>query len=201
MALVNGDLLEMVIFGRQDGQLTANVLHYDVFGTDATQSVATALEAFRLAHQPHWKGNLSVEWRWEACKGQRLLPLPRQDAVLNITGAGDAVQVGQAMPTEVTLVITKRTGNAGRRFRGRSYIPGIPITYVADSAITIPGLTGLQFIANAMLTAIPVGISTLFPVVYSRKFNLRTTVTSTLVRTTVRAQRRRQLGVGGGIIV
>ncbi len=61
----------------------------------------------------------------------------------------------QALPNEVAAVITLRTANAGRAFRGRMYVPGFAVDQMAVGNVMAPGLvTALGNWANTIIGAL-----------------------------------------------
>lgn len=56
-------------------------------------------------------------------------------------------------PQNVAYLVKKQTGFAGRRYRGRTYVPGVSEANIGVSGILLPGfVTGVQNAWNAVLT-------------------------------------------------
>ncbi len=58
-------------------------------------------------------------------------------------GVGPDGGAGDALPNNVAACVTIRTGFAGRHYRGRIYIPGIPRTAVAENEYLADFMSGL----------------------------------------------------------
>lgn len=146
------------------------------------------------------KAILSTEAKYEGVIIQKVFPLPLTDAVGSVVAAGPGDRVGELMPLYVCGALTKLTGLAGRRFRGRAYIP-FPLEIDNTSVVrpTVAYVTLLN--ALATFAAIPrvVGVLpntiTVQPVIFHKpppvvvpNFNHITTVTANPYWT---SQRRR----------
>jgi hypothetical protein len=60
----------------------------------------------------------------------------------------------QAMPGNVSLAVSFRTGLAGRSFRGRNFVPGLTVGDVGGNTVTTDFQTVVQDAYNALLTAL-----------------------------------------------
>lgn len=109
-----------------NGKTAKNVLHARVAaGFSATATVAEALRA-AIAGSAAWtayKAHLhtSVSFASVGLRDLRAANLPLEES----TGAAAAgTGAVDPLPSEVALVATLRTAQAGRSFRGRVYLPG-----------------------------------------------------------------------------
>jgi hypothetical protein len=71
----------------------------------------------------------------------------------------------------LTFSITARSGLAGRSFRGRTFLIGMPTTAAADAELnTISGTYAADMVSafNAMVTSVPIGDAGFVPVICSR---------------------------------
>lgn len=110
------------------------------------------------------------------------------------------VLAAPACPPSVAAVITRKSGLAGRRNRGRVYIPAVPEAWHQEGEISDAGMLILQGFANDMVTAIDVpGIgvaAALEPRIWSRTNQTSQPVTTCTAKKILRSQRRREIGVG-----
>src|SRR5512138_3849544 len=104
-----------------------NVLHGSVAGgfsatTAVADAVFTALKA--NAGWTSWKARVNSG---VALFGLDLRDLrtPNMPIVASTTGSSAGTGAGTALPPGDAFVVTLRTANAGRAFRGRVYLPGL----------------------------------------------------------------------------
>lgn len=195
-----GDIWQLTLVGRIQGQVCENVFHYRVtadaddpalfqglfnFGSDQLCTLAAGFQADTFV--------------WTSIRGQKIWPLPvrvAHDGIINIPGTNTEV----ALPSEVAFVITKTSFLAGRANRGRNYWTGI----TASSVDQVTGLFSNLFILAAApleeavhlsVNSVPAG-GILEPVIYHRNSHTATTIIAARSRETPRAQRRRQVGRG-----
>lgn len=127
--------------------------------------------------------------------GQKLQPAPPATTrLLSVGTAGSIVSAG--FPPQVAAVASLRTAVAGRSYRGRMYVPGIPRAYSSgdDGVINATDAQGLADCFDGMRRHIDGmfgGFGQL--VVYSRKNDEATKVTSIRVGRTLDIQRRRKI--------
>lgn len=103
-----------------------------------------------------------------------------------------------AVPSQVALVVTLKTDQAGRSHRGRNYIAGIPLNVVTDNEVSPEFRTAMQT-AYVHLAANLEGLTTQYqPVILSRVsggaprvFGVFTTITAFQVNARLDTQRRR----------
>jgi hypothetical protein len=132
---------------------------------------------------------------------QKIYPKPRGFGLITTIdepGTGPA----PACPTAVAAVITKQTAFAGREYRGRTYVAGVPVQFETNSVLNAGATLTLQHIADAMATPLQVNSQAAFlPVVagyYPKAVNtwVWNNITTCVARNILRSQRRRQVGIG-----
>lgn len=114
------------------------------------------------------------------------------DAAENVVNVLGTRGTGDLCPPQCATVITWRTANAGRRFRGRSYLG--PIREQDQSAGTIEAAiykTAVNSFASAMMSHFNGATSKYKHVVYSRILATGLSVTSYVIRDSIKTQRRR----------
>lgn len=109
-------------------------------------------------------------------------------------GAGGRGTQANPIATDATAaVISYRTATAGRAFRGRSFIMGLPTGSVQDDLLSTAEITALQRLVTAIL-----GVNTRVTgaqiAVISQVLGIVTPVLTALLRTIVGTMRRRVFG-------
>lgn len=98
---------------------------------------------------------------------------------------------GVAEPPQVSVLIQKQSGFAGRANRGRMYVPGVPNGAVgADGDLDGTNLTNFQAAADAFLNFSESGTGNLV-ILHNNPALTPTTVTALSVQALVATQRRR----------
>jgi hypothetical protein len=92
----------------------------------------------------------SSEWTYEYTQIQMISPT-RYRAVVNPVDTPGQIS-GGALPSGVCAVIRRTTDRAGRRYQGRIYLPGVPITHEDDSEIAVAKRTLYATFATTMIT-------------------------------------------------
>lgn len=170
-----GSSWQVVIEGRQEGQLTANVMHFTCVG--ATTDVDLHLIQVLLAcFITHLLPVLTSSWTLERVRWKQVSPAVGIEQI-SIPSGGAAAGGGAAaaLPSFCSAVLSKRTLFAGRSGRGRMFVAGIPEGQVTNSAIDTGGALWAGLLAfalcviNAFVHPDPAGGSNLFDLmVYSR---------------------------------
>lgn len=186
------------------GQAVENVLHYrELNGTSTPAQIRTSAEKFFTFVAPM----ISSSVLFTQIIIKQMTPLAFDETIgppaTTTTGSNGSSADGN---TTVALVITKRTGTAGKTHRGRMYIGGLPGAYTAQSILTSSLSTESgTFVSNMMGAFGPTGTDTHLQLgLYSRTIGGSSPftvagwqpVTSLDVQTTLGNQRRRRLGVG-----
>jgi len=119
-----GDILEFAVICKSDPQISVNVLHYRTTalagGGVGLGTLATELSAL-LA--PLYKDLLCEEATYEGVSVRKINPVPAVPPAQAVDDDGPGTVTGESLPTQVCGIITKRTALAGRRYRGRIYLP------------------------------------------------------------------------------
>lgn len=187
------DVIQVTMEGKLHNQKILQVLHFitdDANGTPA--GLAARVNALIV---PTLLGVVSNEYSYIATWAQKIAPGFPEIAVRDAGAAGIGGQAVDSLPTSVAVVITKRTQWAGRAFRGRNYIAGLPETHEDNSTL------------GAAVQAAWDGLATKFgsatwaaeiysPVIYHRSDKSFHFVTTCEARQPLRNQRRRQVGRG-----
>lgn len=191
------DIYQLTIVGQLHGQTILNVLHYQQSGGSALNTSQELVTEWRAFCEAHWLACCSNEYKIVGYICQRIRPLPvmaaYESGALNLSGT-----VAQnSLPTSMAAVLTKRTDIAGRSYRGRIYMAGVPATYEDDSEITGAASNVYGAVATDLVGPMtdPAN-NTWAHVLWRRKVGQSQPITSVVVRATLRNQRRRQVGRG-----
>lgn len=143
-SLVDGKTAHVVLHGRYVGAFAGTVAQCNGILTGlAAGAQWTALAAF-----------LSSTTTLAAVT-IRDLNVPNKPLIQSSNAGSPGTSASPAMPSEVAAVITHRTGQAGRAFRGRSYIPGWATNSIgAGDVILAAAVTALQNWANTIPTTL-----------------------------------------------
>jgi hypothetical protein len=176
-ALAVGDILEVITVIATLDQIGEIVWHAQVSalvaGTPTDFSVAFYVDA---QLQAHWKPILSNQCTYRGVSCRILNRIPTLAANYQNANAGLGTAVGFSLPKQTCGLIKWTTGNAGRAFRGRSYIPFPPATFDgADGTPTGPYLAALTANQGPFWGSGPVNVTeggnigTIVPGIYHRK--------------------------------
>lgn len=194
------DIYTLTIKGTLQGQRVENVLWYVVLIDGDYSAFIDGMFAFATTTLIPACGNAqSTDFVWNEVRIQKVYPLPTFFPSINsISIAG--VEITNAMPSEVSMTITKRTFLAGRRYRGRMYLAGMPYQYMNTTTglWTTLALAAAAGIEPALSQDVPaaVGLGVLRPIIWHRATSTYTILNGAQIRVTPRSQRRRQIGRG-----
>jgi len=181
------------------GQVILNTLHFRV-STVGTGSADLALaNYFDSVVVASWQTVMSDEWHYSSTQSQKIHPLPPLLPTIVQANPSDGDIASPSFPTVVAATITKRTANAGTRWRGRVFIAGLPANGAEDSVLGVTALADLQVIA-ALFFSIPTGTGlngfVFVPCLFHRDDRSSSDIVSAIARETLRVQRRREVGRG-----
>lgn len=193
-----GDVIELKLFCTLKDQLSVNVLHYRVSATAGAIAITDALAAAALDTKfaVRMKDLITSDAAYAGLTVQRIRPLAAPP-VQNITGAGAGNGGAPSLPRQVAGLIKKGTTLAGRKERGRIYLP-FPGEPQSDGNPPVPTAgyqAALQTFADHMddLVSVASGADsiTLQPVLYHRATHTTSDVVFTVTRARWATQRRR----------
>lgn len=197
IAINNNDVIQVVVYTRQAEQAGLNVLHYYAGNKTGTggnvEDIGDAMQTqLQIAYVPC----MASAADFLGCSGRRVWPL-NVTAEFFSTGIGSAGSgTGDVLPRQTCGLITKKSAFAGKREKGRVYIP-FPSEGMNDSTgiPTTPYMTNLAGIANALDGIVTVGTITNFtdltPVIYHRDLHVVSTIVQFLPKRRWATQRRR----------
>lgn len=197
-ALLAGNIIETRFVCFIPEQIAVNRLYYvveNVLGTGADTDDAAAALNTQFAFG--YRGMMPSSASYRGVSVQRIFPLPRTVASIDVTLAGVGQALGGLQPSQVAALVAKRTDFAGRAFRGRAYAPFPSDTFqAADGNPSTAFVTGeLLTFANSVNTVITAGFSPntvdLRPTLWKVPAGPSTPLTNTVARANWATQRRR----------
>lgn|SRR5215212_2592410 len=172
---VAGDLWEVRLNGRLEGQQTTNVYHFRSIGPDddvGTNLVAVIVQCFIDNLLPI----LSHNWSFENATYQKVGPTLGIQVVNAIVGSNVGEISGDSLPSYCAVVFSKTGEVGGKSHRGRMYLAGIPESASTGSSIPTDGIfwaAAIAYVACIALHFINPAIGSISNhfefVVYSRK--------------------------------
>lgn len=198
MAIDN--IYQLTIIQRLQTQVVENVLHYKVTVDADGDTLEGALHAYAATYfMPLAGASQSSDLTYQKSRAQKIWPLPARVASEEVMYGNGLIEL-QSLPAEVAAVVTKQSILAGRRYRGRIYIAGIPSTLVLqvsglwnDSLVATLQTLGVSLARDVTAVGVP---GTLRPIIYHRADHTNTEIANCLARDVPRVQRRRQIGRG-----
>jgi len=198
-------LLELQVVGLLHGQTTRNVFHYAKADTTTIPDGLAHLTAFTLAFSANLTAAMracaSNEWSVRRITYQWIKPTRyRQLEVAISPNAGTVVQ--NSLPSGASIVLSRYTRRSGTRWRGRTYLAGIPATFEDDSKVAAAGANPLNALATILQTVQVINGVSMYPWVNkdaptgSQADTDDHTVDAVFYRDVIRYQRRREVGVG-----
>ena len=154
-----------LVWNLTSGKQVKNVLHGQVAaGFNATAAVAQAIYAAIIASASWtaWKPFVNANASFAAVS-LRDLRTPNMPVVTSTGAATVGTGVASALPPGASLVISERTAQAGRGFRGRIYLPGLDSSLLtaATGAASAAGNTAAVNFITAVQTALTASAITL----------------------------------------
>jgi len=179
-----------------EDQAAINVLNYKI-GTVVGGGVtdADAAATFDALFAPLYKALLSEEAEYYGVAVQRFFPTPRTVAIPIVASRGAGSVTGDMLPGQVSGIISLVTDFAGRKYRGRMYIPFPGEADNVDHIPTSSYETRLNSLAVAVVTPVVVtagGDSAEFrPQIYHRGTSTSDSITGSNSKRLWATQRRR----------
>jgi len=195
--LVTGHIWQAKVYCFATDQLAVNVFHYQV--TDQTGTLRTDADfAARLDFLlgPLYIALLAESTTYRGVGVQRINPIPPSVEVYSAIQTGPGEAIGDILPRQTSGLLSKRTGLAGRKYRGRAYIP-FPAEGDNEADGTPAGgyLTRLLALSDALEVPVVVGTApntaTVTPVLWHRLTSTFDVITTISTNDKWATQRRR----------
>jgi len=196
-SLAVNDILEGKYFCLSDRfQIGINVVHYYIFATTGASITDEELVgALSTAAKPLYLPLLYNGATYEGMSIQRIYPLPKYDPQ-SFPDTGTGTGGASPLPTQDSGIIKKLTGFAGRKERGRVYVPFPSTSHLfTNNTPTAAYVTALNALANQILAAQTIvgagGTADIRPIVFHRSTNTGTFITTWQGQKHFATQRRR----------
>lgn len=192
-----GDIFQVRIFTRFGSQLGLMIRQYRITAETAggvtPQEIAVVMDG---AYGVPVRATLSSSANYLGVDVQRLRPLPPTVVAIGSAGAAAGLVPGDPLPRQCSGLITLRTNFAGRRFRGRAYVPFPGETdntsLSAPSAAYVVNLGSISTVMNGPISVTGVaGTAIMNGVIWNRTTLTDTLITTNIPRTEWATQRRR----------
>lgn len=198
-----GDIYQVTYQSRQNGQICEQVLHYrELNGLSTPAQIRTSAEKYwtiiatAISNQVTFV-NMIIK---------QMTPLAFDETLGPPVTTSGGSNSSDPINNTLALVLTKRTGTAGKTHRGRLYINGIPVSQADQVGLTLVGTGIWTTITGLLMTTFgPAGSDTHLQVgIYSRSiggFNPFTVagwqpISSFDIQPVFGNQRRRRVGIG-----
>jgi len=175
VAAATGDMFQLRIVGRQEGQETNNVLHLVAASPSddvETHLIAVMAQCFITNIIP----SLTSAWSFREIRWKKVGPTLGPELIYPITSGGVGGASGPNMPTTNAVCCSIHTLEGGRSKHGRLYLAGIPDDATANSILNEAGefftavVAFLACIATNFIVGDPPPSTNAFQLgVYSRK--------------------------------
>jgi len=130
--LIVGDKIETRAITLAQNQLGINVCHWNVEAIAGIDTLEAFTEFMEALLAPLYKPLMSAEAEWRGLGARVIDETPPGIEVFANAEVGPGTDAGELLPTQVCGILTKKTLLAGRKFRGRVYLP-FPAETVNDS--------------------------------------------------------------------
>lgn len=131
-----GEIYQMTYQMRVAGQLCENVLHFRTLtGSETRAQIRTSAEFYLTTIAP----GIASPVTFESIIIKQMTPLAFDETIGPPVTTTSGSSAAQPINNTTALVITKRTGVAGKTHRGRIYIAGIPATQADPNGLNTAG--------------------------------------------------------------
>ncbi len=138
-----GDHAEIGVFATQLNQVAVVKTYLRCTGqtgTGASNNEVAAAESSKISAS--LKALMDGTAKFIGLTFNHIFPGFREQTITVTSDAGFGTVVGTPLPGQVAGVISKRTTQAGRRFRGRTYVP-----FPSDAFLSLTGLPSVGYTA------------------------------------------------------
>lgn len=192
------EVVRVVIGQSLDNQQVLNVLYYQCTQPDPglTENSLNSWVGTNIV--PAFQGVQSNRLVHSFVLSQKFFPPPPNLPVASTAFVGPGTTVIAALPAQNAIVLTKQTNKAGRKFRGRVYVTGLPQTSIQDGELLAAVFPNWNVLASALKMPVTIGGTNarMVPVLFHKSSGTVDPIVDIQTRIVVRAQRRRQVGKG-----
>lgn len=200
--MATGHMWQLEVRGRLFEQQTINVLHYVELLPNPAGTAEDLALTFRTNVMPSWYDAVSTEWKHVGVRAQKVWPdLGPFDQIPGIAPFQGEL-LGDALPSTVAAVFTKRTDTPRARGRGRTYIAGLPETGQSNSVIAAAQMLLLETLRDNLAEELVGGEANYLPIILSNSAvppeiaPVTRPITRIEIQDILGTQRRRRIGTG-----
>jgi hypothetical protein len=196
MANVN-DVYRITMLGKmlQNGEPILNTFYYRISIAGAGDEKLALATAFQPGGAPYAAllGMLPTNYSCTLLAVQPVKPVGTVEYIAPTVTIGSIA--GQWSPSQVAMIVTRRTATPGKKGRGRIFVGPVPISQIAagdNDTVTAGYASSLN---TPLVAAISNGGWTFVPVLWSRKFQISYDLTAGSGNVVLRTRRSRAEGV------
>jgi len=194
-AVIATDVLAIQIVGSLYAQTTITTFHWRINSLVGPATLTDVLNAMVTPLVGEFRDLCSNQWTATLLRGRRVTPNPTRSYEVAVVGGAGTV-VSESLPPSVSGVISRFTNSALRTGRGRIFVPAVPEIWHENGQLTAAGVAAYQGFSPILDLPMAVPFVGEFDPVLFRRPNTAVNVEGTAVRSILRSQRRREIGVG-----
>ncbi len=159
--LAVNDVLRIVVYTKfnPQPQYGLNIHYYKITAVVGAPDETTVAGPYYTFIQPYYCAVMSAQAQIDGVTVQRFMPpLPMLEPTPSAGFANTGLIAGDPLPPDKAGIITWKTGKAGKKYRGRSYVP---FPGEADNGVdglpTAGYVTALTTLANKLMSLTAIG--------------------------------------------
>lgn len=136
-----------------DSQQVVNVLHYKFVGAQTGATLGTFITNWLSAHKTQWLAVHGTNYRLDNIVCTDISSPSGASVTTAVPGPTNVGTIaGSPLPNNVALAVSWRTGLAGRRNRGRSFIGGLTANAASADLAASTFVTDLATLATSLIS-------------------------------------------------
>lgn len=188
-----GDIWRIAIISTVNGQENVNTFHYQTTFEDVPQTPQqqsdTLADAMELEVTLNYVQLIAQTDTIDKIVVRGIThPTIGTENILGVNGSN----VGDLLPAQSALVVSKSTAKIGRSYRGRNYYPSGTESQQSDGFWSAARVLAVETFASAVVALFPQDFTVIFgEVVYSKTLELATPLVALAVKSAVKTIRGR----------
>lgn len=148
MAPPVGPVYQMTYQMKLDGQTCENVLHFRTLtGTETDTQIGQSAELYLATVKPLIHQNVT----FPLIVIKQMTPLAFDEKFWVPVNNTQGAVGGEIRSNSVAIILTKRTGIAGKTHRGRIYLPGVPFNLTTPNGLNVGGGAVAQTVCGNLI--------------------------------------------------
>jgi len=195
--MVANDIVQARFFCYAFDQVAINSVHFRASSIVANPTTAHFAALLASTMPALYKALLAPAADYIGLATQKVFPLPKHIPDVETTGIGAGALTGHILPRQTSGIVTKRTAFAGKRYRGRVYVP-FPAEDVNQDSVGTPTAAYVTLLNNFKASllgnwTINTGgnQAVMVPIIYHEDDNTYTDITGSTSQARWGTQRRR----------